>query len=107
MGKLSNIYNASMRGELLLLFRLDKYLPHVAYLCTLGFLSILVSYKIEMAMIKVEENKVKLETIIVHHAQKTCEYAGLDCRSTVEMMLKEMESEVTTPQKPATIIKTR
>ena len=101
------ILNACLRGELLLWFRLDRYLPHVAYLCALGFLSIWVSYKIEMTMIKVEENKEKLETIIVHHAQKTCEAAGMDCRSTVEMMLQKMESDVKAPQKPAMIIRNR
>ena len=105
--KIGNMINACLRGELLLWFQLDKYLPHVAYLCFLGFLSILASYHIEMTLLKVEDNKEALETIIVHHAQKTCEAAGMDCRSTVEVMLKEIGSEVQAPDKPAMIIKTR
>ena len=55
-------------------------------------------------MVQVERNKRELESLKIYHAQKTCEYVSLDRISTVEEMLKQKQSEVTTPQKPADII---
>ena len=56
-------------------------------------------------MTLVEANKKELETLKIHHAQKTCEYVGLDRISTIEEMLTEKGSEVRAPEKPADIIK--
>ena len=54
---------------------------------------------------QVEKNKKELESLKIYHAQKTCEYVGLDRISTVEEMLKNTGSNVKAPGKPADIIK--
>ena len=64
-----------------------------------------MSYKMEQTLSTVEKNRAELETLKIYHAQKTCEYVGLDRISTVEEMLKNAGSEVKAPEKPADIIK--
>jgi hypothetical protein len=56
-------------------------------------------------MTQVEKNKKELESLKIYHAQKTCEFVGLDRISTIEQLLIENKSEVKAPQKPADIIK--
>jgi hypothetical protein len=59
----------------------------------------------EQTLTVVEKNKEELETLRIYHAQKTCEYVGLDRISTIEDMLRNAGSEVKAPEKPADIIK--
>lgn len=93
------------RGDLLLRMRVDKALPYILYAFLLGCISIWMSYRTEQTMLKVEKNNERLRTLKIHNAQMTYELVGLDRLSTVESMLKEMESEVAAPQKPADILK--
>ena len=93
------------RGDLLLRLRVDKALPYILYAFLLGCISIWMSYRTEQTMLKVEKNNERLRTLKIHNAQMTYELVGLDRLSTVESMLKEMESEVAAPQKPADILK--
>ncbi len=92
-------------GDILLRLRVDKLFPYILYAFFLGWLSILMSYKMELTMSIAEKNRKELETLKIYHAQKTCEYVGLDRISTVETMLKEKGSEVKAPEKPADILK--
>ena len=98
------ILRAIINGDILLLLRADRLLPYILYFCILAWISIWISYKSEQTMTQVEKNKKELESLKIYHAQKTCEYVSLDRISTVEEMLKQKQSEVTTPQKPADII---
>ena len=93
------------RGDLLLRMRVDKALPYILYAFLLGCISIWMSYRTEQTMLKVEKNNERLRTLKIHNAQMTYELVGLDRLSTVESMLKEMESEVAAPQKTADILK--
>lgn len=101
---IKNIAKSVISGDILVRMRLHKGFPYIIYFFALGWLSILISYNAEQTMIQVEKNKKELETLKIYHAQKTCEYVSLDRISTVEEMLKQKQSEVTTPQKPADII---
>lgn len=101
---IKNIAKSVISGDILVRMRLHKGFPYIIYFFVLGWLSILISYNAEQTMIQVEKNKKELETLKIYHAQKTCEYVSLDRISTVEEMLKQKQSEVTTPQKPADII---
>ena len=64
-----------------------------------------MSYRTEQTMLKVQKNNETIRTLKIQNAQMTYELVGIDRLSTVEMMLEKMESEVTTPQKPADILK--
>lgn len=111
MGKLKdtgsvakNIAKSIISGDILVRMKLHKGFPYILYLFVIGWLSIWISYKAEQTMAQVERNKRELEALKIYHAQKTCEYVSLDRISTVEEMLEQKQSEVTTPQKPADII---
>lgn len=99
------ILRAIINGDILLLLRADRLLPYILYFCILAWTSIWISYKSEQTMTQVEKNKKELESLKIYHAQKTCEFVGLDRLSTIEQLLIENNSEVKAPEKPADIIK--
>ena len=92
-------------GDILLRMRVDRLFPYILYAFVLGWLSIWMSYRTEQTMLKVQKNNETIRTLKIQNAQMTYELVGIDRLSTVEMMLEKMESEVTTPQKPADILK--
>lgn len=92
-------------GDILLRMRVDRLFPYILYAFALGWLSIWMSYRMEQTMVIVERNRKELENLRIYHAQKTCEYVGLDRISTIEMMLEEKGSEIKAPEKPADIIR--
>lgn len=93
------------RGDILIRMRVDKLFPYILYTFFLGIVSIWLSYKAENTMHMVEVNKERIESLKYENANKNCEIIGLSRISTVETMLKEAESDVTIPEKPAYIIK--
>ena len=93
------------RGDILIRMRVDKLFPYILYTFFLGIVSIWLSYKAEKTMHMVEVNKERIESLKYENANKNCEIIGLSRISTVETMLKEAESDVTIPEKPAYIIK--
>ena len=93
------------RGDLLTRLRVDRALPYILYLFFLGCISIWLSYHAEQTMLTVEKNNAKIRTLKIYHAQKTCEFAGMDRISTIEQLLIENGSEVKAPEKPANTIK--
>ena len=100
-----SIVKSIISGDILLRLRVDKLFPYILYAFALGWISIFLSYKMEQTLTVVEKNKAELETLRIYHAQKTCEYVGLDPISTIEEMLRNAGSEVKAPEKPADIIK--
>lgn len=99
------LLKAIVNGDILLLLRADRLFPYIIWFCILGWLSIWMSYKAEQTMTQVERNRRELETLKIHHAQKTCEYVGMDRISTIEQLLIENKSEVRVPEKPASLIR--
>ena len=93
------------RGDILIRMRVEKLFPYILYTFFLGIVSIWLSYKAENTMHMVEVNKERIESLKYENANKNCEIIGLSRISTVETMLKEAESDVTVPEKPAYIIK--
>ena len=99
------LLKALINGDMLLLLRADRLLPYILYFFILGWFSIWISYKSEQTMTQVEKNKKELESLKIYHAQKTCEFVGLDRISTIAQLLIDNNSQVKAPQKPANIIK--
>lgn len=104
-GSTSSWIRSVISGDILLRMRVDRLFPYILYAFVLGWLSIWMSYKMEQTMSIAERNRKELETMKIYHAQKTCEYVGLDRISTIERMLEEKGSEVKAPEKPADMIK--
>lgn len=100
-----NSLNAILHGEFLLRIRIDKYFIHILYSFLLLWLSILLDIRVEKTMVEVEDNKKILNDIKIYHAHKTVEIVSLNRISTVQQMLEEKGSNVTLPEKPASIIK--
>lgn len=98
------VLKSILNGDILLLLRVDRLLPYILVLFVLGWINILLNYKIEQTMVKVESNKVILENYKIYHAQKTYEFVRSGRISTVEEMLEKGGSQVRTPVKPAETI---
>ena len=98
------VLRSILNGDILLLLRVDRLLPYILVLFVLGWINILLNYKIEQTMVKVESNKVILENYRIYHAQKTYEFVRSGRISTVEEMLEKGGSQVRTPVKPAETI---
>ena len=99
------ILKSIISGDILLVMGVHRLFQYILYIFILGWISIWMSYKAEQTMTLVEANKKELETLKIHHAQKTCEYVGLDRISTIEAMLIEKGSEVKAPAKPAVMLR--
>ena len=98
------VFKSILNGDILLLLRVDRLLPYILVLFVMGWVNILLNYKIEQTMVKVESNKVILENYKIYHAQKTYEFVRSGRISTVEEMLENGGSQVKTPVKPAETI---
>jgi hypothetical protein len=113
MGKETNSGRASVKtvfksilsGDILLLMRVDRILPYILFLFILGWVNIFLNYTIEQTMVKVEKNKDILEDLRNEHADKTYKFVAAGTKSNTIDMLKNAGSEVTIPEKPATIIR--
>lgn len=107
MGKilqiLKNCLRAILRGEFLM--RFDRYFLHIIWTFLLFWGLILTSMMVQKTLVRVEDNKKTLTDLKIYHAQKTVELARLGRLTTVESLLETNGSDVTLPDKPATLIK--
>ncbi len=92
-------------GDILLRMRVDRLFPYILYSFLLGWLSILMSYKMEQTMTTAVNNESELEALKIYKAHKTCEYISFDRITTIESMLEEKGSTVKAPKRPADVIK--
>lgn len=100
----STVLKSILRGDILLLLRVDRLLPYILVLFVLGWINIFLNYKIEQVMVQVEANKAILEDYRIYHAQKTYQFVKMGRISTVEDMLDKGGSQLTAPAKPAETI---
>ena len=100
-----NTFRALRNGEFLLRIRADKYYIHIMYLFLLMWATILLSLQVDKTLTRVSDNKVKLETLRIHHAEKEAALVKLHSASSAETRLKELGSKAALPTEPATIIK--
>ena len=95
------------QGSFLLRLRVDKLFPYILVLFILGGANIWLSYVVEQTALKVEKNKKVMEYYRNDYANKTYEFVKAGKISNVKVMLEKAGSKVTTPEKPAVIIKTK
>jgi hypothetical protein len=101
------VIKSILSGDILLLMRVDRALPYILFLFVLGWINIFLNYSIEQTMAKVEKNKKIMEYYRNDYANKTYEFVKAGKISNVRTMLEKAGSEVTAPDKPAVIIKTK
>ena len=100
-----NLMRALRNGEFLLRVRADKYYMHIMYLFLLMWVTILLSLQVDKTLSRVGDNKVALERLRIHHAEKEAALVKLHSASAAETRLRELGSEARLPQEPATVIK--
>ena len=99
------VIRSILSGNILILLGVDRLLPYILFLFILGWANIFFNYRIEKTLTKVEKCNKVLEQRKNDFAIKTYEFVSAGKKSTVKKMLEDNNSEGTTPQKPATIIK--
>lgn len=99
---LKNSFIAILKGEFLLRLNVGRYFIHIVYTFFLFALVIWISLMIDNTQSKVEKNKRTLQELEIVHSQKTYEIVSLSRRSTVNIMLQQMGSNVQEAQQPAT-----
>jgi hypothetical protein len=99
------VIKSILSGDILLLLRVDKALPYILFLFILGWANIFLNYTIEQTMVKVEKNKDILEDLENEHSEKVYKFVKAGKQSNIKIMLENAGSDVTTPEKPARIIK--
>lgn len=98
------VIKSILSGNILILLGVDRLLPYIIFLFALGMANIFFNYSVEKTLAKVEKCDKILEQRKNDFAIKTYEFVSAGKKSTVKKMLEDNNSEVTTPQKPATII---
>lgn len=102
---IGNTFRAIRSGELLLRLRADKFYMHIMYLFLLMWMTILLSLQVDKTLARVGDNKVALEKLRIHHAEKEAALVKLHSASAAQIRLKELGSEASLPSEPATVIK--
>ncbi len=100
-----NSLRALRNGEFLLSIRADKYYMHIMYLFLLMWATILLSLQVDKTLTRVSDNKVAIERLRIHHAEKEAALVKLHSASSADARLKELGSKATLPSEPATLIK--
>ena len=98
----TTVIKSLLSGKILLLLGIDRLLPYIIFLFVLGWINIFLNYSIEQTLAKVEKCNEILEQRKNDYASKTYEFVSAGKKSTIQKMLEDRNSEVTTPQKPAT-----
>ena len=102
-----NILRALRNGEFLLRIRADKYYMHIMYLFLLMWATILLSLQVDKTLTKASDNQAAIEQLRIHHAEKEAALVRLHSASAAETRLRELGVNLTLPQEPATIIKSK
>jgi len=102
-----NTFKAIRNGEFLLRIRADKFYMHIMYLFLLMWMTILLSLQVDKTLSRVGDNKVELERLRIHHAEKEAALVKLHSASAAEIRLKQLGSEAALPNEPATVIKNK
>ncbi len=98
------VIKSLLSGKILLLLGVDRLLPYILFLFALGWVNIFLNYSIEQTMSKVHKCDEILKQKKKEYVIMTYKYAESEKKSTILEMLKEKNSAITTPEKPATTI---
>lgn len=89
------------RGELLMKLGCGKYFMHIVFVFILFWGMILFDIVVENRLYLLQKNKQTLSELQIYHTEKMVELARFGRITSTEKMLKERNSTVTYPTKPA------
>ena len=102
-----NILRALRNGEFLLRIRADKYYMHIMYLFLLMWVTILLSLQVDKTLAKVGDNQAAIDQLRIHYAEREAALVKLHSASAAEARLKQLGVDLSLPQEPATVIKSK
>ena len=102
---LRNILKAVINGSLMLQLHLDKHFIKVIVCMGMCLLTIWISLLIDNTMMKVKRNNDTLKEQQKELSRKAYQRRELTRRSTIELRLENMGSEIRKPEKPAKELK--
>lgn len=89
------------RGELLMKLGCGKYFMHIVLLFILFWGMILFDIVVENRLYLLQKNKQTLSELQIYHTEKMVELARFGRITSTEKMLRERNSTITYPTKPA------
>lgn len=105
--KLARVPVLLVRGELLLVLGVEKYIFHILYTFLILGLAIWVSLEIDTTLLEVENNNRSIHSLQIELTEKRYDVAALERRSNVAKNLKKKGSAVAEPEKAAVLITER
>lgn len=104
-GTLKKIVIATLQGKLLMRMRVDEFFPQIAFSFAMLLLIILFNLAVDNQLARMEENKKTLAELELINTQKQYDLIMLERRTNVSYLLKQKNSDVAEPVKPAIVIK--
>jgi len=104
-GTLKKIAMATLQGKLLMRMKVDEYFPQIAFTFGMLLMLILINLAVDNKLAKLEDNKKTLAELELIHTQKRYDLIMLERRTNVSSLLKQKNSNVAEPTKPATLIR--
>lgn len=98
-----NLTKSIIRGEIVL--KLDRFLPHIIVAVIVSTLCIYANLKFDQTLVQRENNRKELEMIKISYSQKICQLAEARQVNNIARLLESNGLNITSPRKPATIIK--
>lgn len=96
--------STALQGKLLLSYPVSKYFIHIIFVLSLLLLWTIFSLHIENTFAKEQRNKKILNDMEIAHSQKTVQLMQFNKLTKVLEDLKQENSKIGIPEKPATII---
>jgi len=104
-GTLKKIVLATLQGKLLMRMRVDEFFPQIAFTFGMLLILILVNLAVDNQLARLEENKKTLAELELVYTQRQYDLIMLERRTNVSTLLKQKNSSVAEPLKPALLIK--
>ena len=102
---LKNTMKAIFRGELLLRLNIGQYFIHVIWMFFLIAMFIWFNLGVDTTLAKVEKNKLTLKELETQNSSLEFRMKSINRRSTLEVKLQEMGSQLQEPENAAVRLK--
>lgn len=99
--KTYSIIASIVTGDILANIRVGRYLPQITLAVITIAIYIIIGIAIDATLIKVEDNKIRIEELKIEKSTKTRTYSSQRKLENIEKILKEKNIEIQLPVKPA------
>lgn len=102
---LKDCFRSIIHGKFLLRMNVERYMIHIVLVFFLFAMAILFSFGVDNTLATLERNRHTIEELEIRRSKLEFELKTINRRAEVISILKEQDSKVGEPEKPATIIK--